>query len=78
MSAFKIILLFFRLLVIALTLLLLGMPYLSPESAGALYFLSFIALPLLVLNLLMAFLSRNQSATLWQIHPLVAEEGRGQ
>lgn len=59
MSAFKIILLFFRLLVIALTLLLLGMPYLSPESAGALYFLSFIALPLLVLNLLMAFLSRK-------------------
>ena len=59
MSAFKIILFIFRLLVIALTMLLLGMPYLSPESAGALYFLSFIALPLMALNLLMAVLSRK-------------------
>ena len=59
MSILKGILLIFRLLLIVMTLLLIGMPYLSPEHAGTLYFLSFITLPLLAINLVMAVLSHK-------------------
>ncbi len=59
MSICKIVVLSWRVILILLTLTLICLPFMSPELAGGFFYIAFLALPLLVLNVLTAILSHK-------------------